>query len=145
MRPPSLVLDVIFAAIVGTYIYVLLTMAVPEAGGPYAAVAVMACAFAAVALRRPGGYLRGTHDDALAVRPRWSLDRVMHADIAAITVPTLIMKLLVAVVAAGVILAVLVPLLADRGLHVADWVGRVVLLAAVAAAVGPDLWRRYGP
>jgi len=58
------------------------------------------------------------------------------------TIPVIALKALVGYLLGGVLLAVIVPFLRARGIALHEWMAWVVILAAMAACVGPDVYYR---
>src|SRR5687767_1449326 len=67
---------------------------------------------------------------------RWDVSRALRRPI-----PVVVLKLLLAWIAAGIVVAIVVPIAARNGWTVAEWVPRIVVLAFLALAAGPDIIR----
>src|SRR5699024_10482571 len=116
MRAIAFTADLFMGLLVGAVVYAATTAIMPGVAGRAALVAVLAGSVLLVALRRPGGSLRAADAPAgPAARSRWSLDAVAQSDVTTWTVPRLLVNLLVAWLASGIVLAVAIPLLHARG------------------------------
>lgn len=69
-------------------------------------------------------------------------DRLHQANARSRRVPSLVGRTALALVAAGILLAVLVPAMHARGIALDSWMAWGVLLASLALALGPELARR---
>ena len=67
---------------------------------------------------------------------RWNVSRALRRSI-----PIVLLKMLLAWIAAGIAMAVVVPLAVRSGLNVPEWIPMVVVLTFMALAVLPDLVR----
>jgi hypothetical protein len=67
---------------------------------------------------------------------RWNVSRALRRPI-----PIVLLKMLLAWFAAGIALAVVIPLALRNGLNVPEWIPMIVVLTFMALAVGPELLR----
>ena len=67
---------------------------------------------------------------------RWDVSRALRRSI-----PIALLKMLLAWLAAGIALAIGVPLAVRNGLNIPEWIPMVVVLTFMALAVAPDLVR----
>ena len=142
MRAIAFTADLFMGLLVGAVVYAATTAIMPGVAGGVALAAVLVGSVLLVALRRPGGSLRGAPDSAdPAVRSRWSLDAVAQSDVTTWTVPRLVINLFVAWLVSGVVLAVAIPLLHARGVDADAWIVWPVILLAMLLCLGPDAWR----
>ena len=67
---------------------------------------------------------------------RWDVSRGLRG-----AIPIVLLKMLLAWLAAGISMGIVVPLAVRNGLHIPEWIPMVVVLTFMAVAVGPDLVR----
>ena len=58
-------------------------------------------------------------------------------------VSAILLKTVLAWFLGAIVLAILVPALGARGLHLHRWMVWTIMLGSFAVALGPDLWQRY--
>ena len=69
-------------------------------------------------------------------------DRVHRANARSRRVPSLVLRVFLALFAGGIVLALLVPALQTRGIALQGWMAWGVILALLAVALGPEMVRR---
>lgn len=69
-------------------------------------------------------------------------DRIHRANARSRRVPSLLLRMVLAISVGGILLAVLVPALHARGIDLENWMAWGVILACLALALGPELARR---
>ena len=152
MRRRSAAVDLVLGVIAGATLYALVLWMLPGMRGDVGLTVAVALATLLAARRRPGGSLRPAApgpNDVASAPPReakvWTLDRVVKTNLATLAIPSLLLRPGAAFVLAGLVLAIVTPMLARRGMSLNGWMVYAVLGAAVLIAVGPVLWRRLSP
>ncbi len=69
--------------------------------------------------------------------------RINDVDARSRRVSPILWKAVLAWFLGAIVLAILVPALGARGLHLHRWTVWTIILASFAVSLGPDLWRRY--
>ena len=69
-------------------------------------------------------------------------DRIHQANARSRRVPSLVLRLVLAMSAGGILLAVLVPAMHARGIALESWMAWGVILACLVLALWPELARR---